>query len=42
MSSAGDAGAYLTDLLGQRIVFMDGGMGTMIQRERLEEDDFRG
>ena len=29
-------------MLGQRIVVLDGAMGTMIQRQRLEERDFRG
>ena len=29
-------------LLSSRIVFMDGGMGTMLQRYSLSEDDFRG
>ena len=29
-------------LLGERIVIMDGAMGTMIQRERLDEGAFRG
>ena len=32
----------LTRLLDQRIVFFDGGMGTMIQRAGLKEEDFRG
>ncbi len=32
----------LKHLLGQRIVVLDGAMGTMIQRQRLEERDFRG
>ncbi|MCS6916739.1 MAG: homocysteine S-methyltransferase family protein [Chitinophagales bacterium] len=32
----------LTDLLRQRIVLLDGAMGTMIQREQLDEKDFRG
>ena len=32
----------LKDLLKERIVIMDGAMGTMIQQERLEEEDFRG
>ena len=31
----------LTGLVNQRIVFMDGAMGTMIQRYKLEEPDFR-
>ena len=32
----------LIDLLRQRIVILDGAMGTMIQRHRLTESDFRG
>ena len=32
----------LRDLVAERIVFMDGAMGTMIQRHPLTEDDFRG
>ena len=32
----------LESLLAERIVFMDGGMGTMLQRYKLEEEDFRG
>jgi len=32
----------LEGLLSQRILLMDGAMGTMIQRYRLEETDFRG
>ena len=32
----------LKDLLKERIVIMDGAMGTMIQQEKLEEQDFRG
>jgi 5-methyltetrahydrofolate--homocysteine methyltransferase len=31
----------LEELLKKRIVYLDGAMGTMIQRERLEEQDFR-
>lgn len=34
--------AALRKLLSQRIVFLDGGMGTEIQRYKLEENDFRG
>jgi 5-methyltetrahydrofolate--homocysteine methyltransferase len=34
--------AQLRELLGRRIVIIDGAMGTMIQRRRLEERDFRG
>ena len=29
-------------LLKERILFLDGAMGTMIQRYKLEEEDFRG
>ncbi|MGH7886054.1 MAG: homocysteine S-methyltransferase family protein, partial [Thermodesulfobacteriota bacterium] len=29
-------------LLSERILFLDGAMGTMIQRYKLEEEDFRG
>ena len=32
----------LEDLLQDRILIMDGGMGTMLQRHKLEEEDFRG
>ena len=32
----------LNDALRQRILILDGGMGTMIQSYRLEEADFRG
>lgn len=32
----------LEDLLKDRILFLDGAMGTMIQRYKLEEEDFRG
>jgi len=32
----------LKKLLEERIVFMDGAMGTMIQKHKLEEEDFRG
>ena len=35
-------GAALPALLQQRIVIIDGAMGTMIQREKLGEADFRG
>ncbi|XP_038159870.1 methionine synthase [Cyprinodon tularosa] len=34
--------AELRSLLQQRIMVLDGGMGTMIQLEKLEEEDFRG
>ncbi len=32
----------IQDLLGERILVLDGAMGTMIQAENLEEGDFRG
>jgi 5-methyltetrahydrofolate--homocysteine methyltransferase len=32
----------IEDILKQRILILDGAMGTMIQRHKLEEDDFRG
>eukprot|EP00066_Takifugu_rubripes_P009769 XP_003977029.1 PREDICTED: LOW QUALITY PROTEIN: methionine synthase [Takifugu rubripes] len=32
----------LREILQQRIVILDGGMGTMIQQQKLEECDFRG
>jgi len=32
----------LRDLLNERILILDGAMGTMIQQEKLEEVDFRG
>jgi 5-methyltetrahydrofolate--homocysteine methyltransferase len=35
-------GARLAGVLGQRIAIIDGAMGTMIQRHRLTEADFRG
>ncbi len=31
-----------TELLDERILFLDGAMGTMIQRHKLEESDYRG
>ena len=35
-------GARLAEILRERIVVLDGAMGTMIQREKLDEADFRG
>ena len=32
----------LSELINQRIAIMDGAMGTMIQQEKLVEEDFRG
>src|SRR5262245_35864661 len=37
-----DAGMILQKLLQQRILLFDGAMGTMIQRLKLDEKDFRG
>lgn len=37
-----DRTTLLEDLLAQRIVILDGAMGTMIQTHKLEEADFRG
>ncbi len=37
-----DRTAELTRLLHERILVLDGAMGTMVQRERLSEADFRG
>ena len=34
--------AELNALLAQRILILDGGMGTMIQRHKLSEADYRG
>uniref|UniRef100_A0A6Q2XT27 Methionine synthase n=1 Tax=Esox lucius TaxID=8010 RepID=A0A6Q2XT27_ESOLU len=34
--------AELRDLLAKRIMVLDGGMGTMIQEQQLEEESFRG
>ena len=33
---------YLQDTLAERILILDGAMGTMVQRHRLSEDDYRG
>ena len=37
-----DTEARLESLLARRILVLDGAMGTMIQRHRLGEADFRG
>ncbi|CAO3623115.1 unnamed protein product [Cunninghamella blakesleeana] len=37
-----DVFAYLEDTLSKRIMFLDGAMGTMVQRLKLQESDFRG
>lgn len=35
-------GKELYDIIGERIVILDGGMGTMIQRYGLREEEYRG
>ena len=35
-------GKKLSEQLSERIMVMDGAMGTMIQSHKLEEEDFRG
>ena len=35
-------GARLRGLLGRQVLVLDGAIGTMLQRRRLQEDDFRG
>ncbi|KAG0007027.1 hypothetical protein BGZ65_012085 [Modicella reniformis] len=42
MTTSIDVRAYLDKTLHERIMFIDGAMGTMIQRLRLTEQDFRG
>ena len=37
-----DVGADIVATMKERIMIFDGGMGTMIQQERFEEDAFRG
>lgn len=34
--------AYLNKIFDERIVVLDGGMGTQIQTYKLEEEDYRG
>ena len=38
----GPVEARLRELMAQRILILDGAMGTMIQQYRLGEDDYRG
>ncbi|TNH16000.1 methionine synthase [Halomonas sp. BL6] len=40
--AASDLTASLTHRLSQRILILDGGMGTMLQNAQLSEEDFRG
>ncbi len=37
-----DISTHLSETLSKRIMLLDGAMGTMIQRHKLEEEDFRG
>ncbi len=37
-----DATEELSELLRERILVLDGAMGTMIQRHRFDEADYRG
>lgn len=37
-----DRSAELRDLLAQRILILDGAMGTMVQQHGLQEADYRG
>ena len=37
-----DATEQLTEILRERILVLDGAMGTMIQRHQLTEEDYRG
>ena len=37
-----EAFAHLEELMQERILYIDGAMGTMIQRYKLVEDDYRG
>ena len=37
-----DSTAALVSLMKERIVIMDGAMGTMLQQEKLDEKDFAG
>eukprot|EP00392_Amoebophrya_sp_AT5.2_P004952 g4961.t1 len=40
--SIDDTRLYFDETMRRRIMFLDGGMGTRIQAEKLEEEDFRG
>ncbi len=42
MNQTSPSSQRLRDALDQRILIIDGGMGTMIQAEGLTEDDYRG
>lgn len=40
--SVAEVKAYLGKIFEERIVVLDGGMGTQIQTYKLEEEDYRG
>ncbi|MCB1857783.1 MAG: hypothetical protein KDI63_05900, partial [Gammaproteobacteria bacterium] len=42
MNQPTDRSTELKSLLNQRILLLDGAMGTMIQRHKLQEADYRG
>ena len=42
MSTALERRQFLTDTLARRILILDGGMGTMVQKHHLQEEDYRG
>ncbi len=42
MSSSENGAERLRSILSERILVLDGAMGTMIQKHKLEEEDFRG
>jgi len=42
MTMQADRTEELRDLLESRILLLDGAMGTMVQRHRLQEEDYRG
>lgn len=41
-SELNDVEQYMASTMAQRIMFLDGGMGTTIQKLKFSEDDFRG
>ncbi len=42
MSTAAQRLSYLQEQLGQRILMLDGALGTMVQKHHLQEEDYRG
>ncbi|MBR5523202.1 MAG: methionine synthase [Akkermansia sp.] len=41
-STAAERQQFLAETLAKRILILDGGMGTMVQKHRLQEEDYRG